>query len=138
MSTINEELHFFVDRSLGGLHVPAGPRLDGWLLTTMDERYGVDRSQSVADVDWIRDASAQGECMLTNDTAIARRPAEATVVRMCGARVFALARADLTGPQMLEVFLAHKADIMRWAARVSGPFVSAVSQSGLRRLRLND
>lgn len=124
---------FFVDRGVGAVVVPSGLRAAGWSLTTMDERYGPDRSQVISDVEWIRDATSRGECLVTKDCAIARRPAEAAVVTMCDARVFALANARLTGAQMLGHLLAHQSTIFRMALRATAPFVAAVSPGGVRR-----
>ncbi|MGC0145035.1 hypothetical protein [Pseudactinotalea sp. Z1732] len=72
------EPRFFLDRGLGSQLVPSGLRERGWLLTTMDERYGAVASQEIEEADWIRDACARGECFLTKDSAIARNPTEAT------------------------------------------------------------
>ena len=35
-------LHFFLDRGLGAFVVPRALRAAGWMLETMDERYGAD------------------------------------------------------------------------------------------------
>lgn len=102
----------------------------------MDERYGTDVSQEVDDATWIRDASARGECLLTKDVWIARRPAEAQQVVMSEARVFALKNARLTGEAMAGLFVLHGPSIVRWATRVSGPFVCGVGPRGLARVRL--
>jgi len=103
----------------------------------MDERYGADRSQDVADVDWIREASERGECLLTKDTAIAHHPAEAEMVYQCDARVFTVTNAQITGPEVLARLLLHEATITRWASRTPPPFVLGLGPRGAQRLRLN-
>ncbi len=130
------ELRFFLDRGLGSRIVPDALRCRGWLLVTMDERYGVDRSQTVADAEWISDATARGEVLLCKDRAIAGNVAEARAVWMHDARVFALARADLTGPAMAELLVAAETRIHRMARRARGPYVVSVSSNGLRRMPL--
>lgn len=117
---------FFLDRGLGSRIVPDGLRAAGWHVSTMDERYGKQVSLGLADVDWIREATAAGECLLTKDTAIARRPAEAMAVVMNDARVFTLAAAQLTGQEMLHWFLVNESAIFRMALRASPPYVVAV------------
>jgi hypothetical protein len=102
----------------------------------MDERYGKDASQRVQDIDWIREAAGRGECMLTGDIRIARRPAEARTVWMTEARVFALPSGTATGPDKLARYVAQARAVMRWALRVPGPFVASVGKDGLRRLGL--
>lgn len=130
------ELQFFLDRGLGSLIVPSALRARGWSLTTMDERYGPERSQAVFDEDWISDAANRGEVLLCKDRAIARNVAEARAVYMHDARLFALARADLPGPAMVELLLAAQQRLFRMARGARGPYVVSVSPNGLRRLRL--
>ncbi|MDR1119108.1 MAG: hypothetical protein LBL01_07435 [Bifidobacteriaceae bacterium] len=113
----NAPPRLFLDRNLGSRFVPGGLREHGWLVTTMDEQYGKDESQNVADVDWIRDAAALGECLLTTDSGIAHRPAEAAVVWMAQARGFVPGRGAATGLAQLELMLANEASVMRWASR---------------------
>lgn len=55
-----EDLEFFLDRGLGAYTVPRALRAASWRLTTMDERYGKERSQHVSDQRWIADASGRG------------------------------------------------------------------------------
>lgn len=132
-----DEPRFFLDRGLGSRIVPAGLREHGWQVTTMDERYGAAASQDVADVDWIREASALGECLLTKDVAIARNPVEAEVIFNCDARVFTVTSARLTGPDMLARLVLHEGTVFRWARRVPPPFVLGLGPTGTARLRLN-
>lgn len=127
---------FFLDRGLGSVIVPSGLRDRGWHFTTMDERYGPDASQEVADVDWIREATERGECLITKDVAIARNPAEAEVVYNCDARVFAITNAQITGPAMQARLIQHEVVIFRWARRTPPPFVLVLGPTGVARVRL--
>jgi hypothetical protein len=45
---------FFIDRGVGSRIVPEGLRAAGWIVVTMDERYGMAKSQLVDDPIWIR------------------------------------------------------------------------------------
>ncbi|MGH3834677.1 MAG: hypothetical protein ACRDSF_03080 [Pseudonocardiaceae bacterium] len=130
------DLWFFLDRGLGSVVVPNALRAQGWQLTTMDERYGAELSQCVEDAEWIGEAARRGEVLLCKDRAIARGPAEAMAVYFNDARVFALAHAGVTGPEMAGLFLAAERGIVRMACRATGPYVVSVSRDGLRRLRL--
>lgn len=129
-------LRFFCDRSLGDHGVPAALRAAGWELVSMRERYGSVTAQRLADIDWIRDATQEGEVLLTGDKAIAKRPLEARAVITAGARVFALGSSQLTGPQKAERFLAHERAIFRRARRDGGPYVISVTGRGLETLKL--
>jgi hypothetical protein len=130
-------LTFFVDRSLGSFTVPAALRAAGWVLETMDERYGSGKSPWVKDVEWIEDAAGRGDIILCKDLRIARNPLEADVVHRTSARAFGLARRDIDGASMAECFIAHEEQIFRMAGRVEGPYVVSVSSGGLRRMSLN-
>jgi hypothetical protein len=109
----------------------------GWTLETMDERYGVHSSQLVSDVQWIEDATDQGDVLLTKDLRIAFNPLEAATVDRVSARVFALARRDIDGPTMGRYFLDNQRRIFRMADRATGPYVVSVSLNGLRRTPIN-
>jgi hypothetical protein len=77
-------------------------RQAGWILETMDERYGKTSSQDIQDTQWIEEASLVGDVLLCKDLAIAHNPLEAQVVYMTSARVFALSNASLAGPAMAQ------------------------------------
>jgi hypothetical protein len=131
------ELRFFLDRGLGARIVPDALRLAGWTLETMDERYGKTMSQGIPDTRWIEEASLAGDVLLCKDLAIAHNPLEAQVVYMTSARVFALSKADLSGPEMAEWYAANEAKIVAAAVRADGPYVMSVNSSyGLRRVKL--
>ncbi|MGC5165986.1 hypothetical protein [Luteimicrobium sp. DT211] len=128
---------FFVDRGLGSVILPRLLREAGSSVTTMDERYGAARSQGIADVDWIRDASEHGDVLRTKDVAIARRPVEAQVVHMCDAAVVTVTNTHLPAATTAHWLLRHEAAIMRWAARTTRPFVLGVYEKRIARLRLH-
>lgn len=102
----------------------------------MDDRYGVERSQPVSDVDWIRDAASRGEILICKDRRMAKRPLEAESIYYAEARVLVLASAQITGPEMREWLLANDTAIERLAG-VHRPWVFAVYASGVERIRLN-
>ena len=136
-SPVEPAPRFFTDRSLGSQIVPQALRAAGWQIETMDERYGVEPSQLISDVQWIEEATLAGDVLLAKDLRIARNVLEATAVYQTSARVFALARRDIDGPTMAQYFLDNESRIMSMAGRAAGPYVVAVSREGLRRVRLN-
>lgn len=129
-------VRFFTDRSLGDHVVPEALRAAGWVVVSMRERYGNLTAQSLADIDWITDATAEGEVLLTGDKAIAKRPLEAQAVVMSGARVFALGSSQLTGPQKAQRFIDQQRVIARRAQGRAGPYVVSVTARGLVTLKL--
>jgi hypothetical protein len=87
---IEPALRFFADRSLGSQIVPHALRAAGWLVETMDERYGIEQSQLIRDVRWIEEATLAGDVLLAKDLRIANNVLEATAVYQTSARVFAV------------------------------------------------
>ncbi|MBO3744992.1 hypothetical protein J5X84_02855 [Streptosporangiaceae bacterium NEAU-GS5] len=129
-------LNFFLDRGLGSRIVPNALRDAGWVVETMDERYGKDDSQRIEDTQWIEEATLRGDILLCKDLAITRNPVEAQVIFMSGARVFAMSNAGMIGRDMADIFLTNELKIVQAIQRVSEPFVFAVGPNGLRRARL--
>jgi hypothetical protein len=103
----------------------------------MDERYGVQTSQLIKDVQWIEDAAERGDVLRCKDLRIATNPLEAAAVHRVTARAFALSRRDIDGPAMARCFLGNAQRIFRMARRAEGPYVVSVSGNGLRRVSLN-
>jgi len=130
------DLRFFSDRSLGDHAVPEALRAAGWQVVSMRERYGAVTAQGLADIDWVRDATAEGEVLLTGDKAIAKRPVEARAVIAAEARMFALGKNQLTGKQKVQRFLDHERAIFRRASAQVGPYVISISERGLETLKL--
>lgn len=130
-------LRFFLDRGLGSLVVPRALRAAGWVLETMDERYGAEQSMEIQDTQWIEEATLAGDVLLCKDLAIARNPLEAQVIYMTSARVFALSKATLTGAVMGQWYLSNEKKIVTTALKADGPYVMAVNLTNApRRVKL--
>jgi hypothetical protein len=106
----------------------------------MDERYGAQESQRISDIQWIEEATENGDVLLSKDLRIAQNPLEAATVHRVSARAFGLARRDVDGATMARHFLGNEAAIFQMAGRASGPYVVSVHDSSaarpLRRLKL--
>jgi hypothetical protein len=132
------ELRFFLDRGLGSRMVPAALREAGWVLETMDERYGKQESQKIKDEQWIEEATLNGDILLCKDLEIAHNPLEAQVVYMTGARAFGLSNAQINGPTMIQWYLTCAEKIFDMARKAEGPYVVSVNPTyGLRRVNLS-
>ncbi|MGV8883620.1 MAG: hypothetical protein ACOH19_15850 [Rhodoglobus sp.] len=127
---------FFVDRGVGSRLIPEGLRAIGWEVVTMDERYGKQASQSIPDTQWIHDASALGEVVITKDRNVAKRPLEAQAIYMNETRVLVLASAHITGPESLDRLLTNQVRIEKLVDQ-PGPFVLGVHVDRLDRIHLN-
>jgi hypothetical protein len=133
---VREGLAFFLDRGLGSRIVANGLRAEAWAVTTMDERYGVDRSQNIDDPSWIREASRRGEILLSKDRAIAKRPLEAEAIYYTAAKTLVVSSARVTGAEILAWLIANESAIERLASR-EGPWVFGVYRDRIAELRLN-
>ncbi|WP_435081451.1 hypothetical protein [Clavibacter michiganensis] len=130
-------LTFFLDRGLGSRIIADGLREAGWVLETMDERYGRQRSQKLRDEHWIREASDAGDVILCKDSRIAWNRLEAEAVLYNGARLFALSSSNATGPQMLQMLLDSERRIFAQASSSRRGYVCAVTGKGLREVPLS-
>lgn len=117
---------FFVDRSLGGKWVVEALRAAGARVVVHDEML----PQDAKDVEWLAEAGRRAWVVLTKDSAIRRNPHEKAMFRTAGVRVFALARKDLSGPEMANLFVAALAGMHRRAATIDPPFVFSISRNG--------
>lgn len=108
------QARFLLDRSVGGRLLIARLREGGWDARTLAEEYGDERAQRMPDEEWI---------------------AEGTIY-VHDARVVTFARGELTALEMGDLCMRHERAIHR-LAQVQPPFVMALSETGLRRKRLN-
>ena len=133
---MRNDTRFFIDRGVGSRIVPEGLRAAGWDVVTMDERYGLQRSQAVDDTEWITDASTRGEILITKDRNITKHPFEVEAIVGAGARVLVIASGNITGADSLDHLLANAGRIER-AIEVVGPWALAVYAKRLGPIRLN-
>lgn len=88
------------------------------------------------DEEWIAEGTRSGFVLLAKDHRVATRPLEAQAIYVHDARVVTFARGELTALEMGDLCLRHEAAIHR-LAQLQPPFVMALSETGLRRKRLN-
>ncbi|WP_131770805.1 hypothetical protein [Candidatus Protofrankia californiensis] len=113
---------FFADRDLGAKIVPSRLRHAGFVVVAMQEHYGTEKSQEAKDHEWIPEVSALNMVILTNDTAMRFDGLIRKAIVESRARCFALARQDLTGPQMADRFIANIEAIHHITSQRSGPY----------------
>lgn len=133
---IVKDARFLLDRSVGGRLLIARLRDAGWDARTLAEEYGDERAQHMPDEEWIAAGTRSGFVLLAKDHRVATRPLEAHAIHVHDARVVTFARGELTAAAMGDLCLRHAEPIHR-LARVRPPFVMALSETGLRRKRLN-
>lgn len=121
----------FLDRSLGGIKVPALLREAGLRLVTLSEHYGKPADEEVADTAWLELA---GE---TGDTRIRYNPAEREAVYEHKVRCFCLSSQNLSGAAMAARFLDNLTAITNACAE-AGPFIYAVHQNRIERLAIRE
>lgn len=125
----------FLDRSLGRRQVPGLLRAAGLRLQTLSEVYGIPADEEVADVDWLSLAGAHGWAVLMKDERIRYRPFERQALIDHKVMAFCLTSGNLRAQRMAELFL-NSIEPIAAACRRTGPFLYAVSASGLRPLDL--
>ncbi len=118
---------FFVDRSLGSVHVAARLRAAGMNVERHDDHF----SDDTPDVDWIAEVGSRGWVVLTKDKRIRRNPLEKLAVQVAGIRLFTLTGGNMAGEQMGDIFANNRAAIERLARRKKGPFIATVSETAV-------
>jgi len=119
---------FFLDRSLGRVHVAAALRDRGLDVVLMAEFYPDGSDQRIADDQWIADVSAIGHVALTKDTNLIRD--HRSVLGRSTLRLFAIDTAKLTGPEMAERVDRHL-DRILLRARKPGPYAYVIHKEDL-------
>ena len=127
----------FLDRSLGGIKVPALLREAGLRLVTLSEHYGVPADENVADTEWLELAGQMGWTVFMKDTRIRFNPAEREAVKQHTVRCFCLASQNLSGAAMAARFLDNLPAITHACAE-PGPFIYAVHQNRIERLAIRE
>ena len=110
---------------------PAGLRLH-----TLAEVYGVPADQDVVDTAWLQLAGDRGWPVLMKDERVRYGSAERAALVAHHVQAFCLTGGNLRAAAMAEQYLAVVDDTAR-ACATPGPFLSAVSARGLRRLDLS-
>ncbi len=129
-----ESLAFLVDRSLGGIIVPARVRALGYGCVTLADLYGDERAaQHAADTQWLDDAAPHDYVVLTRDGNLYVNAHERQAVTRGKHRIFWLGPKKGPGSAWADRFAQHHLAIVRHA-RAPGPYVVKVQGHGLERV----
>ena len=133
MSPSDQPPEFFIDRSLGRIHLAAALAARGLTVHTMASVYGEERAQGLADEEWLADAGGQGWVVLMKDAAIRRRPAERDALAAAGVQAFCLTNANLRAAEQTQRFLDQLPAILDELVD-PGPWICGVYADGVRRI----
>lgn len=115
--------------------MPRGLRAAGIDLVTLAERYGVPADEQITDVQWMRDAAANGEAVLMCDDSIRKKnPEERQILIELQLRAFAVS-SRLPGADVVTRFVAQLQAIER-ACSQPGPFVYRLHPERIERRQL--
>jgi hypothetical protein len=117
---------FFVDRSLGAKHVVDALRLAGLDVIGHAERFAHDAD----DLEWLQVAGESGWVVLTKDANIRRNEIERRALIDAGVAAFMLARADLAGATMAQLWVKSIPKLLRALEEHTPPFIATLSASG--------
>ncbi len=133
MSHPNGLPDLFLDRSLGGILVPAALRVAGLWLVTLSEHYGIPADERVSDEEWLELAGTNEWVVFMKDARIRVNTAEREAVERHHVRCFCLSNQNLNGAAMAQRFLDNF-DAINDACAADGPFIYAVHQTRIERL----
>lgn len=105
-------------------------------LRTLSEEYGIPADERVADTEWLELAGRNGWIVLMKDERIRYRPVERNALVAHRVRAFCLTSGNLRAAAMAAAYISSVPGIVR-ACEKPGPFLYAVSASGLRRIDLS-
>lgn len=124
------DVRLFLDRSTNGKRFAEAVKRRFPDTVTIGERYGVAAAESVLDVEWIRDASAEGRICVGSDARIASNMLEIQAILEHSARFFLFPNNNLTVSEQIKRFEElHEA--MVEAAAAPGPWVYKLTAGGL-------
>lgn len=86
--------------------------------------------QNTPDSEWITIAGQRGWIAFTKDRDIRTNVLERVAVVNARARLFSLARGDLTAEDMAAVFVAARREMSRTIRRYPAPFYARLTRSG--------
>jgi len=132
---VSELPELLLDRSLGGVAVPALLRAAGLTVHTLVEIYG-SRADEVADAEWLGHGGRQGWPVLLKDQRVRYRAAERAMLTVHGIKAFCLTGGDLRPVVLAEQFLRVREEVALACTR-PGPSLQAISASGMRGVPLD-
>lgn len=98
--------------------------------------YGIPADETIADTDWLARAGREGWVVLMKDDRIRYRSAERDALLEHHVQAFCLASGNLRAAEMAQRYLDVLDELTR-ACRTPGPFLYAVTRTGLRRVALD-
>jgi hypothetical protein len=125
-----------LDRSLGGIAVPALLRAAGLRVHTLAEIYPSGADDDVDDAEWLRYAGQRGWPVLLKDQRIRYRAVERAAISAHGITAFCLTGGDLRPAVLAEQFL-NVLDKVALACARPGPALLVISASGMRSVPLD-
>ncbi|MCX4550381.1 MULTISPECIES: hypothetical protein [Streptomyces] len=123
-------IRLFLDRSTNGKRFAEAVKHLCPETVTIGDRYGVAAAEKVPDVDWIRDATAEGRICVGSDIRIVSNMLELEAVVEHSARFFLFPNNNLTVAEQIARF-ERLHDALARAAAEPGPWVHKLTAGGL-------
>ena len=123
---LEEELTFFIDRSLGH-------KLLAQSLLDNDEKVIVHDdlfAQDTIDEVWLEEAGKKNWIVLTHDTKIRYRKSETDALLAHDVRAFVLTAKKLTGKEIAGVIVKALPRIKKLISKTPAPFIAHITRSG--------
>ncbi len=128
-------LRVFLDRSIGTKQIARALRDLGVDVQTIQDRYGAE-SSTVADAQWIAEATQDLRVLVGADQRIRYNPLERQALCVHAARCFTFPRGNLTATQMIDRITLHLPSMTQLAV-LPGPYVYHMRADAVVRMNLD-
>jgi len=115
-------LTFFIDRCLGSKEIAGSLRQGGITVEIHDDNFAKDAQ----DVDWLPQVGQRGWIILTKDANIGKRTLERIAVASARIKMFTLTRQDLSGEDMVAIFLKAIVPMQEFVRKHPAPFIAKI------------
>ncbi len=121
-----QSIIFFIDRCLGSKRIVEKLRSAGITIEIHDDHF----DKGAQDVDWLPEVGRRGWVVLTKDANIGKRTLERNAVTRAGIKMFALASQNLSGKDMVAIFVGAIVPMQEFVRKHPAPFIAKIYRDG--------
>lgn len=117
---------YFIDRSLGCVHLPEAFRKAGIKFIVHDDHFPADAK----DEEWLSKAGECGWIVLTKDDKIRYRPLERMALMGAGVAAFIFSARNIKGSETAALFIQCRTEVEKFLKKTKRPFIARITRAG--------